>query len=77
MVLVSMIRKGRLATKDTKREGQEEGEKKEIIKAPGQLHRHKQERMAGAQGACRHWGSWDSRSGWGLRKSDGQLRAKE
>lgn len=42
MVLVSMIRKGRLATKDTRKEGstererQEEGEEKESIKAPGQ-----------------------------------------
>ena len=37
MVLVSMIRKGRLAIKRHKeREGQEEGEKKESKKGPGQ-----------------------------------------
>ena len=34
MVLVSMIRKGRLATRDTR--GEQEGEKEESIKAPGQ-----------------------------------------
>lgn len=40
-----------------KERGQKEGEKKESIKAPGQWHRHKQERTGAAQGACWHQGN--------------------
>lgn len=65
-----MIRKGRLATKDTRKEGSKErgrqGEKKESTRSVT----HKQKRTGGAQGARWHRGIMGyGRSGWGLRVS--------
>lgn len=69
MVLVSMIRKGRLATKDTKREKDRKRErrKKESIKAPGQSHGHKQEAGGSTRSMLAQGELKVIRSGWGFR----------